>query len=115
MCRFFITLDRADSLQNKHTVFGRIAGDTIFNVLKMSEVEMAPGSEDQPLYAPVIRSIEVVDNPFDDITPRITAAERREQERAKRESKLERAKAKEQSKRKGTKCVTRKCISRNSC
>lgn len=52
---------------------------------------------------PTIKSAEVIDNPFVDIVPRITAKERKEQDRAKREMKLERAKQREQGKRKGTK------------
>lgn len=31
--QFFITLDRADELTGKHTVFGRIMGNTIFSEL----------------------------------------------------------------------------------
>jgi peptidyl-prolyl cis-trans isomerase SDCCAG10 len=30
--QFFFTLDRADELTNKHTLFGRIQGDTIYSV-----------------------------------------------------------------------------------
>ncbi|RSH92409.1 Peptidyl-prolyl isomerase cwc27 [Saitozyma podzolica] len=30
--QFFFTLDRADELTNKHTLFGRIQGDTIYNI-----------------------------------------------------------------------------------
>lgn len=51
----------------------------------------------------MIKSVEVVDNPFPDIEPRITAKERKEQDKAKKEMKLERAKQREASKRKGTK------------
>ena len=96
------TLDRADELNNRNTLFGRVVGDTLFNVLKLNEIELEPGSE-RPTYPPRIKSVEVRDNPFDDIVPRITAKERKEQERAKREMKIERAKEREQSKRKGTK------------
>lgn len=102
LCRFFFTLDRADELNNRNTLFGRVVGDTLFNVLKLNEIELEPGSE-RPTYPPHIKSVEVRDNPFDDIVPRITAKERKEQERAKREMKIERAKEREQSKRKGTK------------
>lgn len=101
--RWFFTLDRADELNNKNTIFGRVAaGDTLFNVLKLNEVELEPGT-DRPVYPPKIKSVEVRDNPFDDIVPRITAKERKEQERAKKEMKIERAKQREQGKRKGTK------------
>ena len=106
LSRFFFTLDSTPELQNKHTIFGRITGDTLFNVLKLQEVELEPNS-DRPTYPPIIKSVEVKDDPFEDgpdkIEPRITARERKEQEKAKREMKLERAKQREQGKRKGTK------------
>lgn len=102
--RFFFTLDRAPELDGQNTIFGRVAGDTLFNVLKLNELELEPGT-DKPVYPPKIVSAEVLENPFEDIVPRITAAERKEQARAKREMKRERAQEKLQGKRKGTKCV----------
>ncbi|GAA5856325.1 hypothetical protein JCM8547_000868 [Rhodosporidiobolus lusitaniae] len=107
MSQFFFTLDAIPELQNKHTLFGRISGDSLFNLLKLNELELEPGSSDTPTYAPVIKSVEVRVDPFehsnDPIRPRITAQERKEQERAKREMRAERAKQKSQGKRKGTK------------
>ncbi|KNB44041.1 peptidyl-prolyl cis-trans isomerase [Blastocystis sp. subtype 4] len=66
--QFFITLDAADWLTGKHTIFGKVVGNTLFNVLKMGELET--DKEDHPLYPPVIKSISVIVNPFDDIIPR---------------------------------------------
>ncbi|KAM0755514.1 cyclophilin-like protein [Meredithblackwellia eburnea MCA 4105] len=102
LSQFFFTLDSTMELQNRNTIFGRVAGDTLFNVLALNSVELEPDSE-RPTYPPVIKSVEVLDNPFQDIVPRITAKERREQERAKKEMKIERAKQREAGKRKGTK------------
>ncbi|KAK4055263.1 Peptidyl-prolyl isomerase cwc27 [Microbotryomycetes sp. JL201] len=102
LSQFFFTLDRADELNNRNTLFGRVVGDTLFNVLKLNEIEIEPGTE-RPVYPPKIKSFEVRDNPFEDIVPRITAQERKEQERAKKEMKIERAREREQAKRKGTK------------
>ncbi|RIA84533.1 cyclophilin-like domain-containing protein [Glomus cerebriforme] len=76
--QFFITLDRTDELQNKHTIFGKVVGETLFNVLKIGELET--DENERPLYPPKIISTEVVGNPFDDIIPRITAAEKLAQE-----------------------------------
>ncbi|CAG8499877.1 11641_t:CDS:2 [Paraglomus brasilianum] len=73
--QFFITLDRTEELQNKHTIFGKVAGDTIFNVIKMGEAEI--DNDERPLYPTTIISTEVLYNPFDDIIPRITAEEQR--------------------------------------
>jgi len=74
----------------------------LFNVLKLNDTEVEPGTE-RPVYPPKILSAEVLENPFEDIVPRITAAERKEQEKAKREMKRERAQDKLNAKRKGTK------------
>lgn len=49
---------------------------------------------------PKIRTVKIVDNPFDDIVPRITAAEKRAQQKAKEAAQKEREEA---AKRKGAK------------
>ena len=55
-------------LQGKHTIFGKVTGDTIFNVLRMGE---APTDlQDRPLEPIKVEWIEVLANPFDDIVPR---------------------------------------------
>ncbi|KIK95605.1 hypothetical protein PAXRUDRAFT_32883 [Paxillus rubicundulus Ve08.2h10] len=89
--QFFITLDRADELQGKHTLFGRVIGDTLYNVLKIGEMEIA--ENERPVYPPKIKSIKIVDNPFSDIVPRITAAEKRAQQRAREAGQREREEA----------------------
>lgn len=93
--QFFITLDRADELTKKHTLFGRVAGDTLFNVMKMTELEV--DDNERPLYPPRIKSAEVVLNPFDDIIPRITAEEKRRAKQLEKK-KLEEAEAKKKKK-----------------
>ncbi|KAL0330680.1 UNVERIFIED_CONTAM: Peptidyl-prolyl cis-trans isomerase CYP57 [Sesamum angustifolium] len=71
--QFFITLDRCDWLDKKHTIFGKVTGDSIFNLLQLGEVET--DKDDRPLDPlPKILSVEVLWNPFDDIVPRIIAA-----------------------------------------
>jgi hypothetical protein len=49
---------------------------------------------------PKIKTIRIVENPFDDIVPRITAAEKREQLKAKLEAKVEMEKRDKRSKAK---------------
>jgi peptidyl-prolyl cis-trans isomerase SDCCAG10 len=48
---------------------------------------------ERPLYPPKIISVRIVDNPFDDIVPRITAAEKRAQQLAKEAAQREREEA----------------------
>lgn len=35
--QFFFTLGSTPELQTKHTIFGKVAGDTIFNLTKLNE------------------------------------------------------------------------------
>ncbi|KAI5453366.1 Peptidyl-prolyl isomerase cwc27 [Naganishia albida] len=85
--QWFITLDRADELQNKHTLFGKVVGSTIYNVLKLNELEI--DKQERPLYPPKIIGIRIIENPFTDIVPRITAAERKAQHEARLEAQRE--------------------------
>ncbi|KAF9947089.1 Peptidyl-prolyl isomerase cwc27 [Modicella reniformis] len=72
--QFFITLDATRELQNKHTIFGKVEGDTIYNVLKIGTLEV--DTNERPLYPPKITGSTIVVNPFDDIVPRISRQER---------------------------------------
>lgn len=67
--QFFFTLGEAMELQNKHTIFGKVTGDTIFNMLKLEDGVIDPNTE-RPLYPYKIIKTEVLLNPFDDIVPR---------------------------------------------
>ncbi|KAL1266950.1 hypothetical protein QQF64_002625, partial [Cirrhinus molitorella] len=66
--QFFFTLGRADELNNKHTIFGKVTGDTVYNLLRLAEV--ACDNDERPLNPHKIRSTEVLHSPFDDIIPR---------------------------------------------
>jgi peptidyl-prolyl cis-trans isomerase SDCCAG10 len=92
--QFFFTLGKTEELTNKNTVFGRVAGDTIYNLAKMGEAEVAEGTE-RPLYAIKITHIEILINPFDDMKKR----ERKVRHEASRPAPAE----KKQKKRKGGK------------
>jgi peptidyl-prolyl cis-trans isomerase SDCCAG10 len=65
---FFITTDKAEYLNRKHTIFGKVANNTLYNVLRIAEVEVGPN--DRPIMLPKIMSAEIIVNPFDDIVPR---------------------------------------------
>jgi peptidyl-prolyl cis-trans isomerase SDCCAG10 len=68
--QFFITLGETPELAGKNTMFGRVAGDTIFNVVKMGEAEMAEQGGDRPLYPDKVIGAEILVNPFEDMVKR---------------------------------------------
>ncbi|KAL4805024.1 peptidyl-prolyl isomerase cwc27 [Aspergillus unguis] len=63
--QFFITLANTErELNGQCTLFGRIEGDTLYNMLKIAEAERIEGTE-RPVYPVKITSCEVVDlGPF---------------------------------------------------
>ena len=38
--QFFITLDRTDGLDRQNTIFGKVTGDTIYNLANMNDLEV---------------------------------------------------------------------------
>ena len=66
--QFFITLGSCEWIDRKHTIFGKVTGNTIFNVLRMGEADV--DGKDRPTDSIKIISVEVLWNPFDDIVPR---------------------------------------------
>lgn len=66
--QFFFTLAETPELQNKNTIFAKVAGDTIYNMLKMEEGII--DENERPLYPHKIIKTEILLNPFDDIIPR---------------------------------------------
>ncbi|KAG9102398.1 Peptidyl-prolyl isomerase cwc27 [Ceratobasidium sp. 370] len=75
--QFFITLGK----------FGYLVAD----VLKIGQLEL--GENERPLYPPKIKTVRIVEDPFGDIIPRITAAEKRAQQLAKEASQRQREEA----------------------
>ncbi|KAK9946244.1 hypothetical protein M0R45_011718 [Rubus argutus] len=68
--QFFMSLDRCDWLDKQHTIFGKVTGDSVYNLMRLGEIET--GKADRPLDPPPrILSVEVLWNPFDDIVPRV--------------------------------------------
>ena len=74
--QFFFTLDACSWLDGKHTIFGTVAGNTVFNLLRMGEAEIGDG--DRPTEVIELKTVEVLDNPFDDVVPRDLAEADRE-------------------------------------
>ncbi|XP_048002178.1 spliceosome-associated protein CWC27 homolog isoform X2 [Leguminivora glycinivorella] len=81
--QFFITLGATPELQNKHTIFGKVTGETIYNVLKLTEGLIGP--DDRPEHPHKITGATVIINPFDDIQPRVAATKPVEVTKKKKE------------------------------
>lgn len=75
--QFFITLGSTPELEGKHTMFGRIEGETIYNLMKMAEAEMTEeeGSE-RPMYPTKVTGSEILVNPFEGMEARVKEAPR---------------------------------------
>jgi peptidyl-prolyl cis-trans isomerase SDCCAG10 len=72
--QFFLTLGPCEWLNKQHTIFGKVTGLTIYNLLKLNATPVGEG--DRPLEdtAPRILGAEVISNPFSDIVPRARAS-----------------------------------------
>ncbi|KAI4918713.1 hypothetical protein J4E90_003100 [Alternaria incomplexa] len=81
--QFFFTLAATPELQGKNTMFGRVAGDTIYNLMKMAEAEIRDGSDDQPMYPTKVTGAEIIINPFEDMVKRVQVATTNESETKK--------------------------------
>lgn len=67
--QFFITLGPCEWLDRKHTIFGKVTGNTFYNLSRLGDADVS-GDGDRPVENFYINSIEVLLNPFDDIVPR---------------------------------------------
>jgi peptidyl-prolyl cis-trans isomerase SDCCAG10 len=79
--QFFITLAATPELQEKNTLFGRVVGNTIYNVDRIGKSELEADS-DRPRYPTRIIGADVLVNPFDDIVPRTTPEQIKQQQEA---------------------------------
>lgn len=70
--KFFITLGPTPELSNRNTLFGRVMGDTIYNVAQMGEALLGEG--ERPLYPALITRTEVLVKYFDDLIAAPSAA-----------------------------------------
>jgi peptidyl-prolyl cis-trans isomerase SDCCAG10 len=69
--QFFLTLGETPELQGKNTLFGRVAGDTIYNLVRIGEAEV---EGDRPVYPVKVTGVEVLVNPFKDMVARTRTA-----------------------------------------
>ncbi|KAG5874027.1 hypothetical protein JTB14_032003 [Gonioctena quinquepunctata] len=81
--QFFFTLGATPELQNKHTLFAKVTGETIFNVLKLEDGLI---EDETPVYPHKILKTEVLNNPFPDIEPRIKISEVKEKKKKEKSS-----------------------------
>jgi len=68
--QFFLTLGKAEELNGRNTLFGRVAGETIYNLMRMGEAELVGEGSERPLYPTRITGAEVLVNPFEDMVRR---------------------------------------------
>lgn len=65
--QFFFTLGNSPELTKKHTLFGKVVGNTIYNMIRLNECECI---DETPVRPEKIISTQVIYNPFPDIVPR---------------------------------------------
>lgn len=80
--QFFFTLGATPELQNKHTLFGKVTGDTIYNMIKLEDGVI--DADERPKYPHKIIKTVVLNNPFEDIEPRVLAGKEKK-DKKKRE------------------------------
>lgn len=76
--QFFFTLAPTPELQGKHTIFGKVTGKTIYNMIKFEELDV--DKNDKPANPPKIIRTEILSNPFDDILPRDLGRKRKSED-----------------------------------
>ena len=92
--QFFLTLGKTEELNGRNTMFGRVVGDTIYNLMKMGEADLVEGeSSERPLYPTKITGTEILVNAFDDMVPRTVKAKTAGEHEKSREKKKFKKKA----------------------
>jgi len=84
--QFFFTLAATKELQNKHTIFGKVGGDTIYNMIRLGQGVIEDG--ERPKYPHKILKTKVLVNPFPDIEPRAKIEMENTDEGSKKKSKM---------------------------
>jgi peptidyl-prolyl cis-trans isomerase SDCCAG10 len=85
LSQFFITLGKCEWLQKKHTLFAKVTGDTKYNILKFNDIKT--DGDDRPNTLIIVKSTEILSNPFPDIVPRKKAAPIIEKKKKKKKRK----------------------------
>lgn len=66
--RFFFTLGATPELQNKHTIFGRVKGDSVYTLVDLNECQT--DDDNCPLSEKKITAVNVIENPYPELNPR---------------------------------------------
>ncbi|KAL6733363.1 hypothetical protein Aduo_004014 [Ancylostoma duodenale] len=81
--QFFFTVGNdVRDLDKKHTLFGKVVGNTVFNMLKMTECDVDDNEKPRTIHK--ITGVEILTNPFDDIKPRERVKEKKEKKKEKK-------------------------------
>lgn len=65
---FFFTLGKTEELKEKHSIFGRLKGNSIYNLVDLNECQV--DDDLQPVSEKKILDVQVIDNPFPDLEVR---------------------------------------------
>uniref|UniRef100_A0A7E4VJI8 Spliceosome-associated protein CWC27 homolog n=1 Tax=Panagrellus redivivus TaxID=6233 RepID=A0A7E4VJI8_PANRE len=71
--QFFFTLGPAPELYKKHTLFGKVTGNTVFNLMRFND--SAVDANHRPVPEQRVLKVKILDNPFPDIVPRVRKEE----------------------------------------
>ncbi|OAD54518.1 Peptidyl-prolyl cis-trans isomerase CWC27 like protein [Eufriesea mexicana] len=74
--KFFFSLGSQLDLQNRHSTFGYVTEETVYDMLEFEEALV--NENDKPLYVPKMIKAELLNNPFSEIIPRIIVQESEE-------------------------------------
>lgn len=66
--QFFFTFAACPWIDKKNTIFGKIVGESIYNLINIQNIDT--DSQDRPIDPPKIISIQIIENPFEDIVLR---------------------------------------------
>ncbi|CAI4220612.1 unnamed protein product, partial [Auanema sp. JU1783] len=87
--QFFITIgtEGTPSLNKKHTLFGKVVGPTVYNMLNIANCDI--GEDERPKTINKILGAKIVSNPFNDIVPREPKKKEKKKDKKKEEKKVE--------------------------
>lgn len=95
--QFFLTFGATPELEGTNTMFGRVVGDTIYNVMKMGEADLEREGSERPMYPTKVTGAQVLVNPFEDMVK----TERKARQTAKEVGRAEEKQSKKAKKKGG--------------